>query len=274
MQYIDCKKYAQEILDEVKALPTKGKLVIITVGDDKASQSYVKGKIKDCKYCGIPVEHIKIENDKNVSETLQNAIFHANYDPHAAGIILQLPLPEPLNEDTDYYTNLIASHKDVDGLAKNTFYEPCTPKGIVHLMKQELGDLTGLDVLIIGRSDLVGKPLARMLLDEDCTVTVAHSKTNDLYPHMSRADVVVSAVGKPKVFNMEDCWNAELIIDVGINRDENGKLCGDFYGFSDLDYLSAKVTPVPGGVGLLTRAMLMKNVGEASQLWIDNEGWS
>ena len=263
MQYIDCKKYAQEILDEVKAIPNKGKLVIITVGDDNASKVYVKGKMKDCEYCGIPVEHIKIEDTWSASVELMDTIHKNNEDDEVAGIIVQLPLPKHLGDDM-LYCQAIVPWKDVDGLTSDSWFQPCTPKGIVHLMKEELGDLTGLDVLIIGRSKLVGKPLARMLTDEDCTVTLAHSKTRSLYAYMTEVDVVISAIGKPKHIDVSVCWNTELLIDVGINRDENGKLCGDF----DTDYyegLLNKVTPVPNGVGLLTRAMLMKNVAEASQ---------
>lgn len=264
MKYIDCGKYAQEILDEVKAVSKKGKLVIITVGDDNASKVYVRGKIKDCEYCGIPVEHIQIADGQFASEKLKNTIEKNNRDPEVAGIILQLPLPEPLQFATKYFCNMINSFKDVDGLG-NGKYTPCTPKGILHLMKKELGDLTGKDVLIIGRSDLVGKPLAKMLIDENCTVTLAHSKTKDIESHLDLADVVVSAVGKAKEFSLEWCWNAELVVDVGINRDENNNLCGDFDRFRTDDYEWMKVTPVPKGVGLLTRAMLMKNVVEASE---------
>ena len=263
MQYVDCKKYAQEILDEVKSIPNKGKLVIITVGDDPASKVYVKGKIKDCEYCGIPVEHVKIEDDHNAKDGLLEAICRNNDDDEVVGIIVQLPLPKSFDDNINY-CELIEPSKDVDGLSSQSFFEPCTPKGIVHLMKKELGDLEGLDVLIIGRSNLVGKPLARMLTDEDCTVTLAHSKTEGLYRYMNGADVIVSAVGKPKKFDLFWCWNAEMVIDVGINRDENGKLCGDFYT-KGVEYDYMKVTPVPNGVGLLTRAMLMKNVAEASQ---------
>lgn len=264
MKYVDCKKYAQEILDEVKAIPNKGKLVIITVGDDPASKTYVKGKIKDCEYCGIPVEHVQIEDTPNTEKELVSSIYAVNRDSTVAGVILQLPLPERLNHLALGYCNLIDPHKDVDGLTKNSYFDPCTPKGIVHILKKELGSLTGKNVLIIGRSNLVGKPLARMLTDEDCTVTLAHSKTESIYSHVTRADVVISAVGKPKCFHLDWCWGAELVVDVGINRDKDGKLCGDFDGFSDFDYPSTKVTPVPGGVGLLTRAMLMKNVAEAT----------
>ena len=265
MKYIDCAKYAQEILDEVKAIPKKGKLVIITVGDDNASKVYVKGKIKDCEYCGIPVEHIQIEDGQFAGLKVQETIRKKNIDRTVAGIILQLPLPEHLQFATENLSHTIIPSKDVDGLGSDKYYKPCTPKGIVHLMKKELGDLTGKNVLIIGRSNLVGKPLAKMLIDENCTVTLAHSKTKNIYSHMFDKDVVVSAVGKAKEFDLYYCADADLIVDVGINRDENNKLCGDFYGFIEEDYDWLKVTPVPKGIGLLTRAMLMKNVAEASE---------
>ena len=263
MKYIDCKKYAQEVLDEVKAIPNKGKLVIITVGDDPASQVYVKGKIKDCEYCGIPVEHVRIEDNHLAELVLMNTIERNNADKSVAGIILQLPLPERFNAME--YCKEISPWKDVDGLGCDILYKPCTPKGVVHVLKKELGDLTGKDVLVIGRSHLVGRPLAQMLIDEDCTVTVAHSKTkpHELLDYLHYSDIVVSAVGKAKAFNLDDCWVAKVVVDVGINRDENGKLCGDFYGFSEL-FEDMRVTPVPGGVGLMTRAMLMQNMAEAS----------
>ena len=264
MQYVNCKKYAQEILDEVKAIPNKGKLVIITVGDDPASKTYVKGKIKDCEYCGIPVEHVRIKDDEYADSKLRYAIWLNNLKSSVAGIILQLPLPERMNGDTMWYCGLIKPCKDVDGLTKESHFDPCTPKGIIHLMKKEMWYLTGKDVLVIGRSNLVGKPLARMLTDADCTVTVAHSKTKGLKDLMSRAEVVVSAVGEPRIFDLMNCIRADLVVDVGINRGWDGKLCGDFEGFTDVLQPSLKVTPVPGGVGLLTRAMLMKNVAEAS----------
>lgn len=267
MKYIDCAAYAQQILNEVKAVPNKGKLIIITVGDDSASKVYVKGKIKDCEYCGIPVEHVQIDDNDFSAVELLWTIKENNADPAVAGIILQLPLPERLQSEAEHFCKLIDPAKDVDGLGSDRYFKPCTPKGIVHLMKKELGDLTGLNVLIIGRSNLVGKPLAKMLTDEDCTVTLAHSKTNrdQLYDHMKWSDIVVSAVGKAKAFDLGHCWIADMVVDVGINRDEYGHLCGDFCGFDEFDLIHMKVTPVPKGIGLLTRAMLMKNVAEASE---------
>lgn len=269
MKYIDCAKYAQEILDEARSVPDKGKLVIITVGEDPASQVYVRGKIRDCEYCGIPAEHLKLENDCTAFE-LEMAISFQNMDDDVAGIILQLPLPEHLKGIN--FSSMIAPEKDVDGLGSDLYFQPCTPKGIVHLLKKELSDLSGKSVLIIGRSALVGKPLAKMLLDEDCTVTVAHSKTDfaNLYDYADMFDIVVSAVGKAKAFHLKDFWCAEVFVDVGINRDEDGHLCGDFRGFTEGIREHTKVTPVPGGVGLLTRAMLMKNVAEASEGREDN----
>jgi methylenetetrahydrofolate dehydrogenase (NADP+)/methenyltetrahydrofolate cyclohydrolase len=264
MKYIDCAKYAQEILDEVRAVPVKGKLVIITVGDDPASQVYVKGKIRDCEYCGIPVEHVKIQDSPVAGAELTQIITENNINPEVAGIIVQLPLPGSLNSKN--YCEMIYPEKDVDGLGSDECFQPCTPKGIVHLLKKEQGDLTGKNVLIIGRSALVGKPLAKMLTDEDCTVTLAHSKTNEVFlrNNMALCDIVVSAVGQAKVFRLRDCWLADVVVDVGINRDEDGKLCGDFCGFMEDSHEDMRVTPVPRGVGLLTRAMLMKNVAEAS----------
>ena len=257
MKYIDCKQYAQEILDLVKAVPRKKKLVIISVGDNHASKSYIKGKIKDCEYCGIPYDHIQIEENANTPMQLVRAIVSANIDDTVGGIILQLPLPTGMSED--YYTNMINPDKDVDGFIKHSRFDPCTPEAIMYLLHREVGELSGKAVTLVGRGKLVGKPLAKMLLDSDCTVTIAHSKTKNLLNHLQFADIVISAVGKPTTVNLDACWNADLVIDVGVNRDSNGKLCGDCWG-GDVDELSPRVTPVPGGIGLLTRAMLMAHM--------------
>ena len=257
MQYIDCKKYANEILEQVKNMPDKKKLVILTVGNDPASQSYVKGKIKDCEYCGIPYEHVKIEDSSNAGSELNVAIHQANHDDNVSGIIVQLPLPDGMDEEQ--YTNNVYASKDVDGFKNNSPFKPCTPEGIMYILEKELGDLTGKTALVIGRGKLVGEPIAKMLLDADCTVTVAHSKTKDLNWELQNAEIIISAVGKPNTVDLGWCWNAEIVIDVGVNRDENGKLCGDCYNFDDTGD-GLKVSPVPGGIGLMTRAMLMKHV--------------
>lgn len=262
MQYIDCQKYAQEILDEVKAIPNKKTLVIITVGDDMASQSYVKGKIKDCEYCGIPVIHKKYPENMTKA-AVYNYILECNTNPDIGGIIIQLPLPA--NWYSKDFTHAVAPEKDVDGFLPNSKFKPCTPEGIMYVLHKELGDLTGMNALVIGRGKLVGKPIAQMLLDENCTVTVAHSKTKYLSEHLEHTDIVISAVGKVNTLDLTHCWNAEAVIDVGVNRDVNGKLCGDCYNWSDRYSYPVKITPVPKGIGLMTRAMLMKHMGEVSK---------
>ena len=214
MQYIDCQKYAQEILDEVKAIPNKKTLVIITVGDDMASQSYVKGKIKDCEYCGIPVIHTKFDPEESKEWDVVEYIRECNKSTSIGGIILQLPLPKGWNED--FLTKCISHRKDVDGFLPNSKFKPCTPEGIMYVLHKELGDLTGKDALVIGRGKLVGKPIAQMLLDADCTVTVAHSKTAILYYHLCDNDIVISAVGKVRTTNLFDCDNEAVVIDVGV----------------------------------------------------------
>lgn len=262
IKYIDCKKYANEILEQVKNIPNKKSLTILTVGHDMASQSYVNGKIKDCEYCGIPYNHIRIDDNSNVKIQLNYEINKANSDDNVGGIIIQLPLPKGLDEDE--FTKQIRFDKDVDGFKSNSPFAPCTPEGIMYILKKELGDLTGKTALVIGRGKLVGRPIAQMLLDANCTVTVAHSKTADISYMLSNNywDIIISAVGRSKFLDLQNCC-AGIVIDVGINRNKDGKLCGDCYNFYDVDcgdYSDMLVTPVPGGIGLMTRAMLMKHV--------------
>ena len=253
MQYINCQKYAQEILDEVKAIPNKKKLIIFTAGDNPASVSYVKGKIKDCEYCGVPYEHIKVQTQDELATLIKRKCMTST----TGGIIIQLPLPDGWDEE--YFTNLVPPILDVDGFVKGSHFKPCTPEGIIYLLKKELGDLTGKTVLVIGRGKLVGEPVAKILIDANCTVTVAHSKTKDLHGLLGlHHDIVIAAVGKPKFINLKWC-SANVVIDVGVNRNEDGKLCGDCYNF-DPDNYCLKVTPVPKGIGLMTRAMLMKHM--------------
>ena len=255
MKYIDCKKYSQAILDAVKAVPNKKELWILTMGDNPASKSYVKGKIRDCEYCGIPYRHFTASSEME----LDLLIYTGNTNEDVGGIIIQLPLPSGVDEQ--YFVNKVTPSKDVDGFTAKSPFKPCTPEGIMYLLRKELGDLTGKRALVIGRGKLVGEPIAKMLLDADCTVTVAHSKTKNLNWELQAVDIIISAVGKPNTVNLNACaWNAEVVIDVGVNRDANGKLVGDCYNF-DTEYSDdLKVTPVPGGIGLMTRAMLMAHV--------------
>lgn len=256
MQYVDCKAYAQEILDEVKVIPDKKELYILTMGNNPASESYVRGKLKDCEYCGIPYSHIKV----NTTQSLERHIHKANTSKSVGGVIIQLPLPDGIN-CTDYYTDQIWDKKDVDGFRDNSKFSPCTPEGIMYILNKELGDLTGKRALVIGRGKLVGTPITAMLLEADCTVTVAHSKTTNLNELLATNEIIISAVGKRNTVDLKQCCQAKIVVDVGINRDENGKLCGDCYNF-DPAGMNIKVTPVPNGIGLMTRAMLMKHMSE------------
>ena len=262
MKYINCEKYAQKILDEAKKQKYDKYFAIVSVGDNPASQSYIKGKIKDCEYCGIPYLH-KHFDDNTPEDEVDYTLREMSLNMDISSMILQLPLPREYDEN--YLSHIIPCWKDVDGLKQISKFKPCTPEGIVYLLKKELGDLTGKTALIIGRGKLVGRPLFDMLLEENCTVTMAHSKTKDLERLTMRGfDIIVCAVGKPKFLNLQLC-NAKIVVDGGVNRDENGKLCGDCWGFSDRVKDDMLVTPVPKGIGIMTRAMLIRHIQEASK---------
>lgn len=259
MQKIDCAKYADEILESVKAVPNKKELVIFTAGNDPASASYMRGKLKDGEKCGVPVSVVKVESQQE----LISRIRLANKADNVGGIIVQLPLPKGFNADEA--CRAIYLDKDVDGFQPDSKFVPCTPEGIMHILIREGVLIPGKSVLLIGKGKLVGKPLIDLLLGCGMTLTIAHSQTENLDRLlMTHHDVVITAVGKPKLVDLR-VTNADVVIDAGINRDENGKLCGDCYGFNELDSRSIRVTTVPGGVGLMTRAMLMKHIGEASE---------
>lgn len=258
MEYINCKAIAQEILDEVKCANTPKGLLIIAVGNNPASESYIKGKVKDCEYCGIPCDIIRPATQEELYET----ILTANMDSSIGGIIVQLPLPAGWDED--FYTSLVSRDKDVDGFRSDSAFAPCTPEGIMHILHKEIGDLAGKDVLVIGRGKLVGEPIVKMLVNEDCTVTIAHSKTEHLPFHVQNAEIIISATGRWGLVDLLDCKDADAVIDAGVSRDNNKKLRGDCYNFFEEEG-TVKVTPVPGGVGLLTRAMLMKHMMEVNK---------
>lgn len=254
MRYIDVKGYADEILDRVTKSEKRGRLCIITMGDDPASASYVKGKIKDCQRCGIQYVHEQVPDEY----TLHHCITTYNNDHSTAGIIIQLPLPAGIDADT--YTSMVRIDKDVDGFKRNSRFEPCTPEGIMYILNKEVSRLSGKHALVIGRGKLVGKPMVERLLQANCTVTVAHSRTTDLNWFLQRSDIIISAAGTPGLVDLKKCaYGAEIVIDASINRDANGKLCGDCYNYANTGN-GVKVTPVPGGVGLMTRAMLMSHM--------------
>lgn len=263
MKYINCEKYAQEILDEVKQVEHNKYFAVVSVGDNPASQSYIKGKIKDCVECGIPYihKHIAVKDEELAKKELTETLYDLKHSYTVASTILQLPLPNGWDEKI--YLDYIAPNKDVDGLNKDSNFSPCTPEGIVYVLKKELGNLEGKTVLIIGRGNLVGRPLFDMLLKENCTVTMAHSKTKNLEDMLKMYDIIVVAVGKPKLVDLSKC-EAQIVIDVGVNR-VDGKLCGDCFNFDANTKSAMLVTPVPKGIGLMTRAMLMKHIADINK---------
>lgn len=257
MNRFDCKTLADSILDQVAAIPHKDKsLLILYAGDDPASASYMKGKIKDCERCGIPYHHVKCHAEK----AMEALIADCNEAEDIGGIIVQLPLPD--GWDAEKLTQMVAPEKDVDGFRPDSRFSPCTPEGIIRIMKESYGeDLSGSEVLLIGKGRLVGKPLIDMLLDEGCTLTVAHSKTKNLDMLLDEYhDFTICGAG---VENLVDLMNIGhgLVIDASIMRGSDRKLCGDCFNFTEDCGDSIFVTPVPGGVGLMTRAILMEHMG-------------
>lgn len=263
--YIDVRK--AEIKKSVQKNTSMGfdipTLAIIQVGDNPASNKYIGGKIKDCEEVGIKAVLHKF--DENIKAGDFGAeIIKIMHDEIVHGVIIQKPLPDHIEKHFKNIVKMIPAKKDVDGFRVGSEFDPCTPKGIVDYIEHRkgFGWLNGKDVVIVNRTELVGRPLARMMLDRNATVTVCHSKTQDLWLHCREAEVVVSAIGKPNILDEDYVGVDAVCIDVGISFDENGKMCGDFYRNSVLkktDYC----TPVPGGVGLLTRLALLENVMQA-----------
>ena len=251
------KKIRQELKEECNELRSKEiipKLAVIMVGDNPASKVYVRNKSKACEEIGIEYEEYLLNEDKTIN-----------------GILLQSPIPNHLNINQAFKT--ITYRKDVDGftpssvgklsIGEDTFIS-CTPYGVIKMFEEYKIDLTGKDVVIVGRSNIVGKPLVQCCLNKNATVTVCHSKTKDLKEHTKRADVLIAAIGKPKFITSDMVKKDAVVIDVGINRDENGKLVGDV-DFENVEKLASYITPVPGGVGPMTIAMLMNNVIKATK---------
>jgi methylenetetrahydrofolate dehydrogenase (NADP+)/methenyltetrahydrofolate cyclohydrolase len=242
-------------------------LAVILVGDDPASQSYVKGKSKACEEIGIKNMTISLPNDVTEQELLQT-IDELNLNPEVSGILVQLPLPDHIDEHR--VMNYIAPEKDVDGFhpvnvdalytSKHNGILPCTPKGIIHLLRENDIQIAGKNVVVIGRSNIVGLPVAKLLLDENATVTVCHSRTKDLAKITSEADILIVAIGKPKFVKADMVKPGAVVIDVGVNR-VDGKLVGDV-DFDNVEYKVKAITPVPGGVGPMTITCLMENTIE------------
>ena len=273
---IDGKKIAKEIREDLKVkceeLKGKGinpKLAVIMVGDNKASQVYVRNKSKVCDEIGIGFEEHLLNSDIE-QKVLIDLIEKLNNDKNIHGILLQSPIPNHL--DINEAFKAIAPEKDVDGfnpinvgklsLNQDTFVS-CTPYGIMKMFDAHDIDLTGKNVTIIGRSNIVGKPLIQCCLNKNATVTVCHSKTKDLKQHTQNADIVIAAIGKSKFVTEDMIKPNAVVIDVGINRGDDGKLTGDV-DFENVKNKASYITPVPGGVGPMTIAMLMNNVIKAS----------
>ena len=271
IKIIDGKAISKEIKDEVKKAVSDLKeqgitvsLAVIQVGNDPASGVYVGNKKKACAYCGIESVSYELAEETTQDELL-TLIEKLNKDEKINGILVQLPLPKHMDEDA--VIKAIAPIKDVDGFHPQSVgalcigqpgFVSCTPAGIIELLKRSNVEIAGKECVVIGRSNIVGKPMAILLLRENGTVTITHSRTKDLKEVTKRADILVVAIGKPKMITREYVKEGAVVIDVGIHRNENNKLCGDV-DFDDVAPVCSAITPVPGGVGPMTIAMLMKN---------------
>ncbi len=276
-QIIDGKKISQEVKDELKekvaALKAQGKtftLAVIQVGADPASSVYVGNKKKACAYIGIESLAYELPQETTQEELLE-LVGKLNENPVVDGILVQLPLPGQIQEDKVLLA--ISPEKDVDGFHPANVgnlsigrpgYVSCTPAGVIQLLKRSGIQIEGKECVVLGRSNIVGKPMAMLLLRENGTVTVCHSRTQNLKEITRRADILVVAIGKPKFVDASFVKEGAVVIDVGIHRNEAGKLCGDVDFDSVAPHTSA-ITPVPGGVGPMTIAMLMHNVVEGGR---------
>lgn len=268
---IDGKKISTEIKDELKEQVAKLKaegvevtLAVVKVGEDPASAVYVRNKEKACEYIGINSKKIEMP-EETTEEELLKLVDNLNTDPAINGILVQLPLPKHIDENKILLA--IDPMKDVDGfhpvnvgkmvIGEESFL-PCTPAGIIEMIKRSGLDIEGKECVIIGRSNIVGKPMAILMLRENATVTVTHSRTKDLPEVCKRADIIVAALGKAKFVTKDFVKEGAIIIDVGMDRDEDGKLCGDV-DFDEVEPIASAITPVPGGVGPMTVTMLLVN---------------
>lgn len=274
-QIIDGKAISLQIKNELKekaaALKAEGipvTLAVIQVGNNPASTVYVNNKKKGCEYIGIGSLSYELP-EETTQEELLSLIQELNERKDVNGILVQLPLPEQIDEDK--VIKAIDPKKDVDGFHPQSVgalcigqpgFVSCTPAGIIQLLKRSGVEIAGKECVILGRSNIVGKPMALLMLRENATVTIAHSRTKNLKEVTKRADILIVAVGKPKMVTKDYVKEGAVVIDVGINRDENNKLCGDV-DFNDVEPVCSAITPVPGGVGPMTIAMLLNNCLES-----------
>jgi methylenetetrahydrofolate dehydrogenase (NADP+)/methenyltetrahydrofolate cyclohydrolase len=273
-QIIDGKKVAESITAQIKTdllrYKAKPNLTVVLVGDDPASHIYVKNKIKKAIELGFDSKAIFLPEKTSEKELLKK-VDELNKSKKVHGILVQLPLPKHISENS--IINAISPLKDVDGfhpinkgrlaIGDEGGFVPCTPLGCIILIEQILGkDLSGKTAVVVGRSNLVGKPMASLLLNRNATVTIVHSKTKNAKDFTQKADILVIAIGKPKFITKDYVKKGAIVIDVGINRSSEGKLCGDA-DFDNLIDIASHITPVPGGVGPMTIACLMKNALKA-----------
>ena len=275
---IDGKAISKQIKDELKeqvaayrAQGTEIALAVIQVGQDPASTVYVGNKKKACEYIGIQSVAYELPEETTEEEKLA-IIDKLNRDDSIYGILVQLPVPKHINEN--HIIQAIDPKKDVDGFHPQSVgalsigqpgFVSCTPAGIIQLLIRRGVEIAGKECVIIGRSNIVGKPMAMLLLRENGTVTVCHSRTQNLKEVTKRADILVVAIGRPKMIDASYVKEGAVVIDVGIHRDENNKLCGDV-DYASVEPIASAITPVPGGVGPMTIAMLMHNCVEAVEL--------
>lgn len=273
-QLIDGKLISQQIKDELKEEVAQFKaegidicLAVIQVGNDPASSVYVRNKKKACAYIGVESRSYELPEETSEEELIK-LVEELNADESVNGILVQLPVPDHIDEDKIIRT--ISPNKDVDGFHPASVgrlwigekgFLSCTPAGIIQLLKRSNISIEGKECVIIGRSNIVGKPMAALLLRENGTVTVAHSRTKDLKEVAKRADILIVAIGKERFITSEYVKEGAVVIDVGMHRDEANHLCGDV-DFADVEPHSSAITPVPGGVGPMTIAMLMNNCVE------------
>ena len=263
----------KQVAERAAALTAAGHppgLAVILVGEDAASAVYVRNKVKDCEESGIRSVLQRLPAHTPEPELLAR-IQALNSDPAIHGILVQLPLPAHI--DTRRVIETIAPEKDVDGfhvasagalMTGQPGFLPCTPYGVMRLLEHAGAQLAGAEAVVVGRSNIVGKPQALLLLQADATVTICHSRSRDLAAHTRRADVLIAAVGRARMITGDMIKPGAIVIDVGMNRDEDGKLCGDV-DFDSARAVAGAITPVPGGVGPMTRAMLLVNTLEAAE---------
>ena len=264
----ECREKAAEFHKQGKTIA----LAVIQVGNDPASSVYVRNKKKACEEIGIESLSYELPEETSQSKLLE-LIRELNERPDCNGILVQLPLPKHIEEDA--VIQAIHPHKDVDGFHPQNVgamcigqpcFLPCTPAGIVELLKRSDIDIEGKECVVVGRSNIVGKPMSLLMLRENATVTITHSRTKNLKEVCRRADILIAAVGKPKMITREYVKEGAVIIDVGIHRLEGKKLCGDV-DFADVEPVCSAITPVPGGVGPMTIAMLMHNCVTSADLF-------